>query len=576
MAQAKVQPVDLSRVPIRYAFELYSGGKLLRTVTLPAGPSRVQIEPVHAGSVGYTFGDQPDRQHTPRRRWNIVANGRTGLAPREGYNRTGKLVTLSGGQTVLEFDAFLAGYQAEAAAEGATYLSDPDKYRQLRDNVYLIFRAYDEGLHLKVEVPTGGWRFLRAIESSRLGSYEWTLQLQGYAEVGRKATPSPLGSPQAAKADARSFAQRASAGIDVIANGVATATGAVGVVESAIQRIAAPVGRLQRIGVDLRRFVGAAASLASIPRRLLLDLAITAEQVLAAFTDAQSMGLSVWDGTGDAAERLQNACIEAETLARESTTTYGRLRGSPQTYATMAGALTLGSAVQTGADAASDVETNVLAYSMQAGETLQDVAEKTLGNPAAWITIAAYNGFADAYTTPEGAPLQAGDVVLVPGGSLGGAGVPSLLAGDLYGTDLALDMDTGDLLLSEASGVYQDAAGAYSALAETADDLRTVSGAENLKQAVLLRMLTPRGSVRSLRDYGLLSSPGSTISAAQVAQVAADVREQMLQDPRIADVVDIAVIDDGDGLGIDMTIVPVASAAIGLVAPVDSGLLATP
>lgn len=585
VGQRAAKPVDLSRVPVLYAFELYVGGELVRVSTLPNGPSRVQIEPVFAGSVNYTFGDTPDRQHTAPRRWNITCLGRSGMEQRQRYSRVGKIQTMSGGQSVTEFDAFLQNYQTLAAAAGGTYLKDPDKYREKRDNCYLVFRAYAEQYHLKVELPSqGAWRFWRSIEEARLGSFMWTLQLHGYADAGRTPMPAVLGSVKANQAAAADFLGKVDAkvkaatsglnkGLSAAAAGVGTATTAAKRIDKTLQRLQAPAQRLTALAVECRRFVAQAGKVAAFPRRLLLDLAVAAEQFRAALLDVKSAGYDFTHGTSAAAKRLAAAHNFAHVLALESTSHYGKLRGGQHEYTSAQAALALASAPgqspsqATAQQTSAKAPSSVLVYVVQSGDTLQGIAQKTLGNAGAAGIIAQYNGFADAYHGAGGAPLHPGDTILVPGAGAG-ADVPSLLAGDIYGTDLALD-ENGDLALATSSLPYQTADG-FVVLPAGATDVLTINGDDNLRQAVLNRMRTPRGRCRAFPGYGLLSGLGGAVPNGDAVQAAADIREQMLQDARIADVVDILVDTSGDGENVEMSLIPVAGAAIGLVAPVAS------
>lgn len=155
-------------------------------------------------------------------------------------------------------------------------------------------------------------------------------------------------------------------------------------------------------------------------------------------------------------------------------------------------------------------------YNATSETRLDSLSKKVYGTPDYADTIAVYNGIN-------------GDSDIVPGMELK---IPYLSYtqalqenevygsnGDIYGTDIALD-GLGDLVLAEFN------------------DYATVSGTENIVQAIDLRLAEQDGSRVRLEAYGI-KMDGGGYDAFSIAVVLTSIKETLLQDPRIQSVYNV-------------------------------------
>lgn len=98
---------------------------------------------------------------------------------------------------------------------------------------------------------------------------------------------------------------------------------------------------------------------------------------------------------------------------------------------------------------------------------------------------------------------------------------------------------------------------------QTLDDLATISGRDNLGQAVLLRLLTPRGELAALGhpDYGsrLHELVGAPNNATRRSLVKLHVLESLASEPRVAEVTRVDVAPAAgvrDQVRVDLAVVP--------------------
>ena len=160
------------------------------------------------------------------------------------------------------------------------------------------------------------------------------------------------------------------------------------------------------------------------------------------------------------------------------------------------------------------------------GDTLETVALREMGNPDAWLTLAALNKMSAANMYKDGKPLSAGDVLLVP--DPGGGKAVSYDQEHAYGVDLLLGSD-GDLQLLNAN----------------ADDVKLARGAIALQQGLTHRMLIKKGDSVVFPQMGLTHGPGDGSTFVRVADTIADVVDQTEADPRIKSCIIESAIDGG-------------------------------
>lgn len=164
-------------------------------------------------------------------------------------------------------------------------------------------------------------------------------------------------------------------------------------------------------------------------------------------------------------------------------------------------------------------------YNATSGTRLDSLSKKVYGTPDYADTIAVYNGInGDSEITP-------GMELRIPYLSYTQALQENEVydsSGSVYGTDIALD-GLGDLVLAE----YNDYA--------------TVSGTENIVQAIDLRLSERDDSRVRLDAYGI-KMDGGGYDSFSIAVLLTSIKETLLQDPRIQSVYNITGRIDSDKL----------------------------
>ena len=187
---------------------------------------------------------------------------------------------------------------------------------------------------------------------------------------------------------------------------------------------------------------------------------------------------------------------------------------------------------------------------VQQGDTLQIIAARALNDASRWATLIAINGLAYPYLT--GDPSMAGPAVLLYGSliKVPASGSPQTVGSDptqVFGTDIALD-NNGNLVLT-ATG-----------------DLQTVTGVENLSQALTNRIRTWLRELLFHLAYGcgigatLGKGNGPTTGLLGAAYVSTACRA----DPRVLDVVSSSVTVSGDKTAVTATIQPIVGSPINI------------
>ncbi|MDR3519154.1 MAG: DUF2634 domain-containing protein [Azospirillaceae bacterium] len=180
------------------------------------------------------------------------------------------------------------------------------------------------------------------------------------------------------------------------------------------------------------------------------------------------------------------------------------------------------------------------------GDSLLDVALRELGDAARWVDLANLNGLQPPYLTDDPAQASAtvllsGSQILVPSSAPAASAVAD--ATSVFGVDVLLGRDP------VAGGVLSVAAG----------DLGSVSGVDNLAQALRNRLDTRPGELLYHPDYGCrvheLVGQGAGAAVAQLA--VAFVTEAVLADPRIASTESMVATVTGDTIAVTGTAITV-------------------
>jgi phage baseplate assembly protein W len=182
------------------------------------------------------------------------------------------------------------------------------------------------------------------------------------------------------------------------------------------------------------------------------------------------------------------------------------------------------------------------------GESLQELAARTLGDATQWVLIAELNGLLPPYVTSDKSLVS-----------------PSVV---LYGTVLMIPSGSGQISAStDPSLVFEiDIALLDGEFVELNGDIATVSGIDNLAQALNNRVVTETGELDFHLDYGckarklmgVVGGPtGSMVSGEYV-------RAALKADPRVQDVSNVVVTVSGDVTDVDAIVTPITGKSAGM------------
>lgn len=601
-------PYSLFRVPANYYLEMRKENKVITVISFPYDPSEIQYQRTNPIKITHTLGGV-HREASSIKAHDIIFTGRSGVAERVGYNRDGEIVSQDGETIFKEFDEFLKQYielcNKDFGAESKLSLNYFDwldgtsegtlniTSKGLPRNISLILRCIKEDLHFYVEPQA--FSFQRSAFSSKL-DYEYSLRLRAYEYAYKTAPTNPiLGAFQA---------------WDSITGAVG---GAIGLVENAVTNVsndyilgirgaiadtAAVFNRIQStvatVGGAWENTVGIYADFCSLCDtvgntidafpELYNQYQANASASIAARDD--SNGIQNRDNETEAQQAALNEVQYALQIHSEAPANASDSESAAQSRITSQVASLLQqsqiargniprdlfqnirretSGVPIGNGSFLDHEENLgllddgfdepkvkkkldkrkaIPYVLNQDEDLVQIAQKITGKASNADAIMLYNNWRDHRRNSNGDLSKAGDVVLLPQNLLGGLN-NFTSPDDLYGTDISMPID--DILID----VYKQ-------------DFKEVSSLENLRQGIKNRLLTFTEELPGFEDYGL-----PQLSAVNdVGYTAAQVRNSLTADVRIAEVPQIDVEFNKDTLYVQSQIIPIVGEKISLKIPV--------
>lgn len=593
----------ISNIP--YTLSIFTGGKVTKTVALPNNPNRVVWAEDFPTTIEYTFGDIPKREHNKPKRWTVDFSGRTGVQPRpkeEGGSNIAPLTIMN------DFIDFLEEYQELAAHTGATALARTSGVRALYAATYLILHAFNENIHLMVDVAS--FSYDRDAARTR-HSATWSLSLIGWRRAGmggaqpgrylgrpnyaeQLKTSGPVSPAEAAAAAEsaktamakanpkgllatfdlqnattdtlsklkaqRDLAVNAQKGtgstlplLDRLYQGAEYMNKGISFVRGYTDKVQIAANKYHRVVQEYNNALRSGLDLIHVPQRVLAEVTGSLAELRMAFDSAVYAGKFVWSGAG----------------IPEEMTVMGQLIGiAEEDSACLVGA-TGGKVSKDVAPATSEWSSKtsplISAEEDSFGSVYQipqgayswaDVSTLIYGDSTYWVTLAKFNGAFDAYSDAQGAPLAPGKLVYLPAvnGDLMDGKKPS--ADSFYLTDLMLD-ESGDIALT--AGNYLKGS---TLVSNVGGDLQTITGYANLIQAITTLTRTPAGSLTDSPDYGLLSvAPGDTLSPHKMAAILVDAQDQLRSDFRIADVQKASAVQNVDALYLQLDLIPSGPAA---------------
>ncbi|MNW28262.1 hypothetical protein D3C74_50840 [compost metagenome] len=201
-----------------------------------------------------------------------------------------------------------------------------------------------------------------------------------------------------------------------------------------------------------------------------------------------------------------------------------------------------------------------MTYKVAYGDSLQQIAQDHLGDASRWVEIALLNKLdypfiVDELTTTLENVKTPGETILVPGAEEEVTSVPKMELSDLYdrafGEDLSLFPEdhiinfNGDNEGELSSDVY--------------GDVKTVRGIANLRQAIIMRLSTPLGTLIRHPEYGstIVELAGRSKTFDNVHRVKIELERAVRCDSRVQDVIFEQFYDSGDRIVAKMAIIPV-------------------
>lgn len=205
-------------------------------------------------------------------------------------------------------------------------------------------------------------------------------------------------------------------------------------------------------------------------------------------------------------------------------------------------------------------------YSIANNETIQSIAFKYLGDVDKWRSIVALNDLQYPYivktnkerlSNPE--HLRAvGDLIKLPItqnlDDLTYADINSFTQSKVY--DMALGMD---ISLGVATTDYLHE-GTGELMANSSNDLATVVGNYNLKQSIMLRILTRKGTLLRHPSYGSLLEDyiGTSIDAKTLSNILVELKRVIATDARVSSIkINNASISQ-DTMTIQVSVTPIS------------------
>lgn len=485
---------DALRIPINYVLEARYQGTIRVAMTLPWHPRSITSRtPSHATVVHLLNGDKI-REHGRYKHRTFKLEGNSGLRPRSGYDRYGNIILASGPEIFREFEKFLDDYQF--AAE-----KFPGQWE-------LIFRAFDEDIHWLVEPGEFVWS--RSADRSRF-TYDWSLELNGY-EYARRKVPKNIFSPLA-----DNFTNVADK-IREVGNYVATAETVLTNVRNDLDVFREPVRALGTVVTGLDNLVESWREFLSFPVDALGDLTNLARSVKQTYTNLIESPDVLITGLPIATERLLvELGVSFEDSDKVATEALGRAGGTPATVSRAQQRLQVPGAGTTRVSYVSPT-VSTEEFRVRARQDLRDVAREALQDDERWVDIAQINGLVSVDRYSDGTPLLPGDVLRIPS-----------------------DEDTDGNLLNTSTfrDLAIDASGDLS--------LNVLDPNQSAVQVASIRASTIRGD-SVWPELGIPNVIGLKLTQRLIGLVSAEVTAALEQDPRVAGVVDLEVIDSGDTL----------------------------
>lgn len=205
---------------------------------------------------------------------------------------------------------------------------------------------------------------------------------------------------------------------------------------------------------------------------------------------------------------------------------------------------------------------NNLTHIVIDGDTLPAIAQKYLEDPTRWLELAILNELEYPFILHEERTSETSTKVKCIGESLLlpiEAAISNQPIGVLFshyervlGEDIDAIKPLGDFIQLDRPEQLEFSADTYG-------DLKIISGLQNLKQSILLRLMTPKGTLLHHPHYGteLHKLIGKKSTARMAQRIKLEIERTIRTDNRVEDVVVSSVVLDGNTAKITVQITPI-------------------
>ena len=486
---------DLARINIRYLLEHYEEGELKKAVALPLPPKSLSVIQEGPSVINHTISGGVIRELAAYKNRILTLSGSGGFDARQGNDREGAIIFNTGGFILREFRAFLEEYQE--LAEGDT-LTVEGKQKH-----HLVFRAIEEDYHLKVEVSS--FEFQRDSQGAHFAP-DWVLTLKAYEDAKKVLA---FQGTQAQIEAIRASINNVNDTLSLTSTLIDGSVGLANLILSPLDNLKQSVEAYQGISESLSSALGLPSDIVG----RLEQTALTFRQAnsrllndLERFPNSLSAKYKALRASLFGAEEIQ---AEAEALA-----VFSPPQGPQEDFNNPSLYLSRTPSILTQEEGR--VTTNV--YRLRLGEDLTILARRYLGDVDKWPDIAALNGWLDPFRLPNGRTAEVGDFVFLPDSS-------NTLVRNA-GEDLKLN-EEGALVLEGG-------------------DVQTIAGADNIEQAIKLRVKAVQNETPLFEDYGLPPALGRRLNSSFSGYLGSILQEQITKDPRIEKILFLELESVGD------------------------------
>jgi len=554
-------PYGLTKQPRKFYLEIRQGEDIIAVTGFPYDPEAITVSRPNPVTITHTYGGTV-RETSSIRTHMVALRGRSGTAVRSGFNRDGYAIFRSGQTIFKEFDEFLKFYiEKSAETHGVKSLmtaeypqSNRDTQKNLKQGYTtkheyeLILRCLDDDLHLKVE-PLA-FEYSRSASTNR-HDYQYVLQLQAWAYAYDTKPFMPLMAAE-----------------NIVNNAIGQLTGSLMIADNVIKNVDSHASKVKNIIRSVQSPLGAVDQLG----RSFTSLKYTASSISKAYDDAKRSYFETKSAVKSTNEALQpetqngiqvvhhheNNTIETPETNSEITNDlfnyYAALqinvenlirimRGSvslreynnfinPAIYVQtdpsgefLSDEANLGklAGILEDIEQTANAPEDTVPYRCQRNEDLKKISKKFFGTHDLWPVIAELNGMPDSRRKADGGILDAGDVIFIPFDGVLGMNTFSE-KGDIYSVDISMPYDDLEIISQDVN------------------DFELISGIDNLRQGVKNKLLTFKGEMPNYEQVGL---PRLSF-VNDVDYTAAQIREVLIKDPRIADVRNIVAEVEND------------------------------